>query len=425
MSQLVIKPPPILSGATITLPLSKSIANRVLVIAYLAGKEDIVSFPECNDSLIMFNLLKQLRLESSSHNQEDGVEVQFFEYNAGDAGTVFRFLTALLSVTPGKRVLGGSTSLNSRPCGPLIKALSSLGAKISYLEKEEYPPVLITGSKLQGGVVDIDSSVSSQFISALMMIAPMLPNGLKIKLTGNLVSRPYIHLTAAIMKDCGVKTEFIGSEIIIPKGVYTIEHDIAEGDWSAASYWYALVAMCDSKYRDIQIILKGLNKDSSQGDKILQDIYKQLGVESTWVNGDLILTNTGKYTDYLTCNLKDYPDLTPALAVTCAGLQVNASLTGLETLAIKESNRLLSIQTELKKLGYNCNIESNHTLMILKGFTQTISHTINTYNDHRIAMAMSLLSIRTGNLVINDPMVVNKSYPSFWGDLQTLGFIIE
>lgn len=416
MSQIIIKPPPVFIGATITLPLSKSIANRVLVIAYFAGMEDIVSIPQCDDSLIMLKLLKQLRNEGISSGMN---------YNADDAGTVFRFLAALFAITPGTRVLGGSRSLNNRPCGPLIKALSLLGAKYSYLEKSEYPPVIIVGGNLHGGVVEVDASVSSQFISALMMVAPLIPKGLTIKMTGIPVSQPYIHLTAGIMRECGITTGFRDSEIIIPEGVYTIERDIAEGDWSAASYYYAMVALINHHPGEVIVILKGLKHDSNQGDKILLEIYEQLGVASSWENGDLILKNTGQYADDLTVNLKNYPDITPALAVTCAGLQLNAKLTGLETLVIKESNRLISIQTELNKLGYNCIVESDNTLNIIKGRSPIISHNIDTYNDHRIAMAMALLSFKVGNLVINDPLVVNKSYPSYWSDLESLGFTIE
>ncbi len=415
MSQIIVKPPVVLTGATISLPLSKSVANRVLVIAYTAGKEDIISIPQCDDSLIMLKLLKQLRDEENSFDNH---------YNAGDAGTVFRFLAALFAITPGNRVLGGTHALNNRPCGPLIKALSSLGAKCAYLEKNEYPPVMITGGVLQGGVVGVDASVSSQFISALMMVAPLMPEGLKIVMTGNPVSQPYIHLTAEIMRECGISPEFRDSEIIIPKGVYTIERDIAEGDWSAASYWYALVALLNYKGGETTITLKGLKPDSNQGDKIIIEIYEQLGVASRWENGDLILKNTGQHNDNLTFDLKNFPDITPALAVTCAGLQINASITGLETLIIKESNRLTSIQTELKKLGYICLVESDNTLNIIQGRSPIISHNIDTYNDHRIAMAMSLLSIKEGNLVINDPIVVNKSYQSFWSDLQRLGFTL-
>jgi 3-phosphoshikimate 1-carboxyvinyltransferase len=415
VSQFIIKPPSALSGATITLPLSKSIANRALIIAFLNNKEDVVSIPQSDDSLTMLRLLKQLRKNSTSS----------IHYNSGDAGTVFRFLAALFAITPGKRVLGGSPSLNNRPCGPLIKALTSLGAKCEFLKKVDYPPVMITGSNLQGGIVEVDASVSSQFISALMMVAPLMPDGLTIKMKGNPVSQPYLHLTAGVMQQGGINAEFNGDEIIINPGVYKIEHDIAEGDWSAASYWYALMALNNQNNGEIELILKGLKQDSFQGDRIILEIYEQLGVTSTWKNGDLILTNNGQHTDNFNYNLKDYPDVTPALAVTCAGLQVNATITGLETLAIKESNRLISIHTELNKLGYNCQIESNNTIRIKKGRTPIKSDNIETYNDHRIAMALSLLSLQTGNLIINDPMVVTKSYPSIWSDLQKTGFTIE
>jgi 3-phosphoshikimate 1-carboxyvinyltransferase len=409
VNKLVIQPPVTLHKASIELPLSKSIANRMLIIGYLAGNESLVKIPDSKDSVTMQRLIQGLR------------DNNFKEFDSGDAGTVFRFLTALLSVIPGTRTLTGSHRMKQRPVGALVDALRSLGVDISYSENEGYPPLTIHGKKPEGGYVKIDGSVSSQFISALMMIGPLMEMGLKLKIEGRIVSLPYIELTASLMRDSGIDVKIDGSEIIVQPGVYSLNSDLSEADWSAASYWFALVSLIPGS----SLLLKGLKQHSNQGDSKLTDIFSPLGVNSEWLNENLLITNSGKRVNSIEINLTGQPDLAPAVAVACSGNQVNARLTGLETLVIKESNRLEALKTELAKLGYHSEIENNNALILVSGASSLISNSINTYNDHRIAMSMGVLSSVKSPLIINDPLVVDKSYPGFWDHLKQCGFIVS
>ncbi len=428
MNQLNIKPPKLVDRASVSLPLSKSIANRMLIIGYITGNEHLVKFPDCVDSITMRALLQKLRNNSYSGRYQGDThgDIQDNIYNTGDAGTVFRFLSALLAITPGKALLTGSARMLERPCRPLIDSLIELGAHCSYIDKHGYPPVSMEGSKLRGGTVSVDASVSSQFISALMMVAPLMPKGLIINLKGNAVSQPYIHLTADLMKKNGIDVTVGISKVIIHPGDYKFKEGIHEADWSAASYWYTMVALLKQDSLDgSPVILKGLNYESMQGDRFVAQIYEQLDIESKWFNGDVHLHNTGIIAKHLDFELNGQPDLAPAIAVACAALQISATIRGLETLVIKESNRLESLKSELGKLGYICRIESNNALRIIVGRTEKTSNIIDTYNDHRIAMAMAMLSLTDGPLYINNPGVVNKSYPEFWTDLESVGFSID
>lgn len=409
MSKITINPPETLRNAAIELPLSKSITNRMLVIGYLSGNEKHVPVPDSVDSVTMHRLIDSLRNNS--------IEI----YDSGDAGTVFRFLTALLSVVPGRRTLTGSYRMKQRPVGPLVDALRNLSIDISYAENEGYPPLIINGKEVEGGYVEIDGSLSSQFISALMMIGPLMKKGLHIKIAGNAVSRPYINLTAGLMNASGAKVTVADSEIRVASGKYTLASDQSEADWSAASYWFALVSLMPGS----RLSLKGLKPQSLQGDSRLTEIFKPLGVNCQWTNNELNIYHYGNITDSIELNLIGQPDLAPAVAVACSGNMVKARLTGLETLVIKESNRLEALQEELGKLGYYCAIENNSSLILSPPGSLLINNSIDTYNDHRIAMSMALLAIRKSPLVINDPQVVNKSYPHFWEHLEMCGFNIS
>lgn len=409
MNRLVIQSPVTLCKASIELPLSKSIANRMLVIGYLADSESLVRIPNSKDSVTMQRLIQGLR----NNNIKD--------FDSGDAGTVFRFLTALLSVIPGDRTLTGSHRMKQRPVGPLVNALRSLGADISYSENEGYPPIAIHGKKPEGGYVSIDGSVSSQFISALMMIGPLMKNGLKIMTEGSVVSWPYIELTAGLMRTSGIEVQIDGSEITIQPGIYTLNSDLSEADWSAASYWYALVSLVPGS----SLLLKGLRQQSLQGDSKLTDIFSPLGVVSEWSDEGLLISYSGNRVDSFEINLNGQPDLAPAIATACAGNQINAKLTGLETLVIKESNRLEALNIELAKLGYQSEIEDNNTFIVLPGDSSVKSNLIDTYNDHRIAMSMAVLGAIKSPLNINDPRVVDKSYPDFWDHLRKCGFVVS
>jgi 3-phosphoshikimate 1-carboxyvinyltransferase len=401
-----VTPPAGTSRATVNLPLSKSIANRQLCIRYLSGSKADYRLPDCDDSLLMRDLLSQLWSDKSKK-----------VFDCGDAGTVFRFLTAILANTEGDWLITGSERMQQRPCGPLVNALNDLGADVTYQSHQGFPPLLIKGSQQVGGEVSIDASVSSQFISALMMIGATMPEGLKIVLKGNIVSKPYIELTAGLMQEQGIAVEFRDSEIRVTPGSYQFKNSLAEADWSAASYWFAAAAMAN----EAEFCLKGLNRISMQGDNRLPEMFEELGVGSKWEGADLILRNTGKIAKEYKADFTDCPDLFPAFAVTCAGLGISSRFRGLSTLALKESDRLRSVGNELTRLGYRIKHE-NDLFEIIPGRDKSQDNKIETYADHRIAMAFAMLSLVSGQLFIHKPSVVSKSYPDFWDHLKQTGF---
>lgn len=392
--------------ATINLPLSKSIANRQLCIRYLSGNNAEYRLPDCDDSLLMRNLLSQLQSDKS-------IKV----FDCGDAGTVFRFMTAILANTAGDWLVTGSERMQQRPCAPLVYALKVLGADVTYKSQRGYLPLIVKGKQLSGGDVIIDASVSSQFVSALMMIGATMPKGLNIVLKGNIVSKPYIELTAGLMREQGIDVEIRNREIGVTPGTYRFKSSLAEADWSAASYWFAAAALASNA----EFCLKGLNRNSMQGDKRLIAMYEELGVESKWEGADLILHNTGKVTGEYKADFTDCPDLFPAIAITCAGLGIRSSFYGLSTLAFKESDRLRSVGNELNRFGYQLTQEDD-IFEIFPGRVKSDDNKIETYGDHRIAMAFAMLSLAAGKLAILNPSVVSKSYPEFWNHLQKAGF---
>ncbi len=405
-----ITPPKGPLKVTVDLPLSKSIANRQLCIRFLSGSLDEYGLPDCDDSLLMRDLLDLLRSDKTT-------EV----FNCGDAGTVFRFLTAILANMKGDRLISGSERMHQRPCAPLVNALNQLGADVNYQFQTGFPPLYIKGKPLHGGEVLIDASVSSQFISALMMTGATMTYGLKIMLKGKIVSRPYIELTVWLMQMQGIDVEFLEREIRVRPGQYKFNAGLYEADWSAASYWYAMAALAV----DAEIRLEGLNKKSFQGDQKLAFLFEGLGVESRWDGENLLLLRHGNVSDEFRADFTDCPDLFPAIAVTCAGLGVKSRFTGLSTLAVKESDRLKSVGTELTRLGYQIMHTDADSFEILPGRIETHDNRIKTYADHRIAMAFAALSVAAGELFVHNPSVVSKSYPGFWHDLQQAGFDTE
>lgn len=407
---MIISAPVKLNNTVISLPLSKSLANRLMILSFLSGKSLKEQTVDSDDSILMKRLLEEISENFSGRT-----------YNAGHAGTVFRFLSAILALTPGEHILTGSERMQQRPCNPLVDALNQLGADIKYLVNDGYPPLRIKGGSLKGGPIEIDSSMSSQFVSSLLMIGPYLNGGLDITLTGNIVSLPYIQMTIKLMQECGIAVSIEDNKIHVPQGNYKLTSNMNEADWSAASYWFTLVALCNNS----RMTLQGLKENSLQGDKSVVDIFKKLGVEAIWHQGDLTIYNSGNIVSSLYIDLIENPDLAPSVAVACAGLQVKAELTGLETLSIKESNRLEALEIELAKLGYSCKAKNDNTLLISNQKHNTHNPIIQTYNDHRIAMSLSLLSTRVGKLVIEDPEVVTKSYPNYWKDLEIAGFTIN
>jgi 3-phosphoshikimate 1-carboxyvinyltransferase len=397
---------------TVGLTSSKSISNRVLIIRALCGKQfSISNLATANDTKLLQELL----------NSTDEI------INAEDAGTTFRFLTAFLAQKPGEWTLTGTQRMKERPVGILVDALRSFGAEISYTEKENFPPVKISGRKLQGGKLNMNSSMSSQFISALLLIAPTLEEGLDLKLAGEIFSRPYIELTLSLMNQFGIQSEWNENIISVKHEEYRPSEIIIENDWSAASYWYEMAALSD----DVDLILKGLNQNSFQGDSAIVNIMEQFGIRTEFVQDVIRITKKNipgiEASSIFKHNFQSHPDLFPSIAVTCAALNMNADFTGVQNLRIKESNRLESVQSQLKKIGINSEI-SDFGFRIsdtLRNKPDSSALLFQTYNDHRLAMSFAPLAIKYGSVEIENPEVVKKSYPEFWDDLRSVGFLVE
>lgn len=385
---------------------------------------------ESNRLLLLNQLFHQaLTLENIS-NSEDSDLMQKALANTSDvidihhAGTAMRFLTAYLSIQDGRTVtLTGSTRMKQRPIGVLVEALNQLGADIRYVENEGYPPLLITGKNIQKDQITIPANVSSQYITALMLIGTQLEKGLTITLEGKIISVPYIQMTLQLLNRIGVKAEMNGQHIHVePKKEIQPQIIQVESDWSSASYYYSLVALSPNS----EISISTYYPDSLQGDSALQKIYQEhFGVESTFKNGTLTLKNDPNFNfdEVISLDLNNTPDIAQTIAATCVGLKLNCHLTGLETLKIKETDRLQALKNELEKVG--AEIEITADSLTIKGY-----HIIEeipvfeTYNDHRMAMCMAPLAVKFP-IQIKNEMVVEKSYPTFWEDWKHLGFEIK
>jgi len=334
-----------------------------------------------------------------------------------------RFLTAYLAGQPGKQVtLTGSTRMKQRPIQILVEALRGLGADISYLEAPGCPPLKIHGSRLEGKQVTLPADISSQYISALLLIAPTLPQGLLLTLEGQITSLPYIRMTLELLNRLGIKTEMQGNRIRVePKREIPSQTLVVESDWSSASYYYSTAALAVPGSR---IVLRSYRQESLQGDSVLQSIYRELGVSSIFEGDQLILTREDTQpVSHLSLNLMEAPDLAQTLAVCCFGLGISCELTGLHTLKIKETDRLSALEVELTNLGARLEV-TDHSLRLHKGGAPKAGESIATYNDHRMAMAFAPMGLRT-DLYIEDAGVVSKSYPGFWEDFRALGFRCE
>ncbi len=393
--------------AEIDLPSSKSLSNRVLIIKELCEYSfNVINLSEANDTLLLKNVL--------SNYKNSSVEV----FDAEDAGTTFRFLTALFSITEGKRILTGSDRMKERPIKPLVDVLIQLGANIRYLEKEGFAPIEIHGQNLRGGSVFIDSSISSQFISALLLIAPAMQEGLTILFDDKTtVSKSYINMTLGLMERFGIKYASEPGKInIFPHQQYVAKDIEIEADWSAASYWFQWCSFIPQS----TFLLKKLDINSLQGDAICAYIYRLLGLEVTSSPEGLIIQHKrATYVHHFTFNFKDCPDLVQTLAATCTGNKIKGYLKGVETLVHKETNRLQALQNELKKVGVF--IETGHIMLQIKNFSMPEKKDIliNTYNDHRMAMCMAPLSVFY-DLTIENPEVVKKSYPGYWQQVEKM-----
>ena len=349
----------------------------------------------------------------------------------GAAGTAMRFLTAYLSVTPGERMITGTERMRHRPIGILVDALRQLGATIDYVGEEGFPPLRIVGhDDLEGGCLTVPGDVSSQYISALLMIAPTLRKGLHLTLTGQIASRPYLDMTISMMRDFGAKVEWKGeSAIDVQPGAYLQRAYHIESDWSAASYWYEMVALTQDEMP--QITLPGLYSKSLQGDNAVREMFLPLGVETTFLRQDdgteaIRLCRKGKPCTHLELDFINQPDLAQTLIVTCAMLGTTFRFSGLASLKIKETDRTAALQAELRKLGIVLH-EDGDSIVYWDGehCEAEKEPTICTYEDHRMAMSLAPVCLRTGGqMQINNPEVVSKSYPDFWDDLRKVGLKI-
>lgn len=392
---------------SIKLPSSKSISNRVLILNALSSStHSIDNLSECDDTKVMVKAF-------SSKNDI---------INIGAAGTSMRFLTAFLSRTPGNWVITGSERMKNRPIHILVDALNSLGANIEYIEKKGFPPLHIKGKALDGGEIFLAGNISSQFISALLMVAPTMTKGLTIHLQGEVISQPYIQMTLKLMENFGVKVNWDGNTIKIYPESYRPVPFVVESDWSAASYWYEIVALSDQA----EVELLGLFRDSAQGDSKVAELFQDLGVSTEFTDRGVILRKTEIRTKKMFHNFINEPDLAQTFVVTCCMLNISFLFAGLQSLKIKETDRIEALKAEMKKLGYVINDREN-SFMEWNGErceaeTQPV---ITTYEDHRMAMAFAPAAIRLNELRIAEPQVVTKSYPTFWEDLDKVHFSIS
>ena len=393
--------------ATIQLPASKSISNRALIINALAESNCTPdNLSDCDDTRVMIKALTQ---------DEETIDIMA-------AGTAMRFLTAYLSVTPGERIITGTTRMQQRPIQILVNALRELGAEINYTNNEGFPPLRIKGTELKGNEISLKGNVSSQYISALLMIAPALKNGIVLHLSGEIISRPYINLTLQLMQDFGAKAAWTSSDSIsVAPQPYTSIPFTVESDWSAASYWYQIAALSPKT----EIELLGLFRNSYQGDSRGAEVFSRLGITTEFTTKGVKLKKTGKAPKRLEEDFIDIPDLAQTFVVTCALMNIPFRFTGLQSLKIKETDRIAALRNELKKLGYLIE-EENDSVLMWNGERCKPEETpvIATYEDHRMAMAFAPAIICHPTMQIADPQVVTKSYPGYWKDLKQAGFQI-
>jgi len=391
----------VLKGTASLLPASKSISNRALIINALAnGSSALNNLSDANDTQLM------LRLVNST---SPVIDVE-------DAGTTMRFLTAYFAITNQHKTLTGTSRMKERPIGILVDALRKLGATIDYLEKDGYPPIQTKGFAGQLTTeLSIRGDISSQFISALMMVAPSLPKGLTLHLTGKVGSRPYIEMTASIMKHFGVTSTLEADRIIIPSQTYTPADFTVESDWSGASYWFALAALA----KEADLNLPRLFPKSLQGDSVIVSIMEKLGVHADMKN-DLLHLKKKDTSSELTWDFTHCPDLAQTVAVVCAAKGIRGYFTGLESLRIKETDRIAALQTELRKIGADLIEHDSEHWELIPTTTLPASASFATYKDHRMAMAFAPLATLM-NVTIENPEVTRKSYPNYWNDLKAVG----
>lgn len=393
--------------ASVKLPSSKSISNRALILNALSDSAyPVENLSDCDDTDLMVKAL-------SSKGQD---------FNVGAAGTTMRFLTAFLSKTRGEWTITGTERMKNRPIKVLVDALNGLGAHIEYMGKEGFPPLRIVGTDLRGGEISLPGNVSSQYISAILMIAPQMEEGVTLHLEGEIISKPYIHITLALMRQFGVEASWAGNSIQVAPQVYKPIRFLVESDWSAASYWYEIMALS----RDAEIELFGLFKDSLQGDAAGARLFARLGVETIYTDRGVRLEHKGNVCERLDYDFVNEPDLAQTFVVTCALLNVPFRFTGLQSLRIKETDRIEALKKELRKLGYVLRDDSNGVLEWEgERCSQQAHPIIDTYEDHRMALAFAPAAVLfPDGMEIAHPEVVSKSYPHYWEDLRFARFTI-
>uniref|UniRef100_UPI003216B319 3-phosphoshikimate 1-carboxyvinyltransferase n=1 Tax=uncultured Draconibacterium sp. TaxID=1573823 RepID=UPI003216B319 len=397
-------------SGSINLPSSKSISNRALIINALSySPYPIHNLSDSDDT-------KVLEAALFSNNTK---------FDIGHAGTAMRFLTAFLAKIAGEWEITGSERMQQRPIAILVDALNQLGAKIEYLKTEGCPPLKIFGSHLKGQTIELDGSVSSQYISALLLIAPTVENGLTLKLKGNITSRSYIKLTLELMAKFGIQYQWIANEIFVPEQNYFARDFTCEADWSGASYWYQIMALLESG----EVFLENLQLNSLQGDANIASWFEQFGVVSVQKNGGVLLSKTAvAQPEKLVLDFIENPDVAQTMACLCVAKEIPFEFSGLKTLKIKETDRIAALQNELSKFGATLTEPELGKLAwdgTLNSALKQTNPVINTYHDHRMALAFAPMVLAGLNLQINDPMVVTKSYPGFWEDLGKVGFEIS
>lgn len=403
-------------NTSIKLPASKSISNRALIIHAIAKGQIIPqNLSNCDDTEVIINALK---------NMPEVIDIKA-------AGTAMRFTTAYLATKDGEEhTITGTERMKHRPIAVLVDALRYLGAEIEYTGEEGFPPLHIKGKKLEGGHLEVPGNISSQFISALLMVGPVLENGLELKLTGDIISRPYIDLTLWTMREFGAEADWTDVDTVtIKPTLYQDREYLIENDWSAASYWYEILALSNDTNSCIK--LEGLMDGSKQGDSVLRYIFSLLGIKTTFASkqqGKPTTVTLKKHKCMLPRLDYDFtgsPDLAQTFVVCCCEMGIPFKFTGLATLKIKETDRIEALKNELKKLGFVIHDENNNTLFWDGERCTPTNQPIETYEDHRMALAFAPTAFHHQGLEINHPEVVSKSYPQYWEDLEKAGFIIN
>lgn len=411
--EIRIKSNPEPLAGTVPLTGSKSESNRALLLHKLSGgRVNVLNLSEADDTRLMAQALEQIQAGQTSTT-----------IDIGPAGTVMRFMTALLSISKGSFVLTGSERMKQRPIGLLVEALQALGARISYIEKAGFPPLAIEGGFEQiAGEVQIAGDISSQYLSALLMIAPKLPQGLRLNISGPLTSRPYLTMTLDMLKHAGIDYDWKGDTISIAPQQFQATSLLVEPDWSASSYWYSLLALS----RSGELFLPGLRSDSLQGDRAIANIMNHFGIVSTFSGEGVLIKKTGSPgTEKILLDFTECPDLAQTVIACAAALKIDMSFTGLHTLRIKETDRISALQQEIAKFGTRLRDEDPYFHLETDGWYRPENLSIDTYEDHRMAMAFAPLAKVFDEVNIKNPKVVEKSYPDFWIHLQTMGFHIS